>query len=47
MYGRKSMGVVRTTFLIDPRGRVAQRWDKVKPAGHAGEVLQALQAARA
>ena len=30
MYGRKYMGVVRTTYLIDAKGRVAQRWDKVK-----------------
>ncbi len=46
MYGRKILGVVRTTFLIDPRGVVARRWDKVKAEGHANEVLHALQALR-
>ncbi len=40
MYGRKYMGVVRTTYLINPQGRVAHRWDKVKVAGHAAEVLR-------
>jgi peroxiredoxin Q/BCP len=40
MYGRKYMGVVRTTYLIDPEGKVAHRWDKVKVAGHDQEVLR-------
>jgi len=44
MYGRKSMGVVRTTYLIDARGRVARRWDRVKVADHAEEVRAALEA---
>ena len=42
MYGKKYMGVVRTTYLIDPKGKVARRWDKVKVPGHAEAVLQAL-----
>ena len=44
MYGRKYMGVVRTTYLIDASGKVAQRWDKVKVPGHAEEVLEAVKA---
>jgi peroxiredoxin Q/BCP len=43
MYGRKYMGILRTTFIIDGRGRIAQVFEKVKPAGHAGEVLTALK----
>ncbi len=42
MYGRTYMGVVRTTYLIDAAGKVAQRWDKVKVPGHAEAVLAAL-----
>jgi peroxiredoxin Q/BCP len=44
MYGRKYMGVVRTTYLIDAAGRVARRWDKVKVPGHAEAVLEAVRA---
>ncbi|HEX2653129.1 MAG TPA: peroxiredoxin [Xanthobacteraceae bacterium] len=44
MYGRSYMGVIRTTLLIDPRGRIAQIWPKVKVPGHADEVLAAAQA---
>lgn len=44
MYGRKFMGIERTTFLIDGDGRIAQIWRKVKVAGHAEEVLQAVKA---
>jgi peroxiredoxin Q/BCP len=44
MYGRKFMGVARTTYLIGPDGRVAKRWDKVKVDGHAEDVLEAVQA---
>lgn len=44
MYGKKYMGVVRTTYLIGPDGRVAQRWDKVKVNGHVPEVLAAVKA---
>ncbi len=42
MYGRKYMGVVRTTYLIDPDGKVAHRWEKVKVPGHADEVLEKI-----
>lgn len=42
MYGRKYMGVVRTTYLIDPQGKVAHRFDKVKVPGHAETVLTKL-----
>jgi len=42
MYGRKYMGVVRTTYLIDPKGKVAHRWDKVKVPGHDEAVLARL-----
>jgi thioredoxin-dependent peroxiredoxin len=41
-YGKTYWGTARSTFLIDPRGRVAKVWPKVKPEGHAGEVLAAL-----
>jgi peroxiredoxin Q/BCP len=44
MYGRKYMGIERTTFLIDPKGKIAQVWHKVKVPGHADEVLKAAQA---
>jgi peroxiredoxin Q/BCP len=42
MYGRKYMGVERTTFVIDPEGRIAKVFEKVKPAGHAEEVMAAI-----
>ena len=42
MYGKKYMGVERTTFLISPDGKIQKIWAKVKPAGHAAEVLAAL-----
>ncbi len=44
MYGRKYMGVERTTFLIDAKGVLRQVFEKVKPAGHADEVAAALAA---
>jgi len=44
LYGRKFMGVVRSTFLIDADGKLRQEWRKVKVAGHAEEVLEAAKA---
>ncbi|MEO1130516.1 MAG: thioredoxin-dependent thiol peroxidase [Planctomycetota bacterium] len=44
MYGRTYMGVVRTTYLIGPDGKVMQRWDKVKVPDHAAKVLDAIGA---
>jgi peroxiredoxin Q/BCP len=44
MYGRKYMGIERTTILIDCEGRIAQIWQKVKVPGHADEVLTAAKA---
>ena len=44
MYGKKYMGVERTTFLIDAEGRIAKVFSKVKPAGHAAEVMEAVAA---
>jgi peroxiredoxin Q/BCP len=44
LYGRKYMGMLRTTYLIDPEGKVEKVWTVVKPAGHAHEVLSALSA---
>jgi thioredoxin-dependent peroxiredoxin len=43
MYGRKYMGVERTTVLLDASGRVARVWEKVKVSGHAEEVLEAAK----
>ncbi|QDU71799.1 thioredoxin-dependent thiol peroxidase [Mucisphaera calidilacus] len=43
MYGKKYAGVVRTTYLIGPDGKVAARWDKVKVPGHAEAVLAAIR----
>jgi peroxiredoxin Q/BCP len=44
MYGRKYMGVERSTFLIDAKGRIARAWRKVSVPGHAAEVLAAAKA---
>ncbi|MDH3778928.1 MAG: peroxiredoxin, partial [Gammaproteobacteria bacterium] len=44
LYGRKFMGIVRSTFLIDADGKLRQEWRKVKVAGHADEVLDAVKA---
>jgi peroxiredoxin Q/BCP len=43
MYGRKYMGVERTTFLIDSSGKISRIWNKVKVPGHAEEVLAAAK----
>ena len=42
-YGRKYMGIVRTTYLIGSDGKVAKRWDNVKVEGHAEDVLAAVK----
>jgi peroxiredoxin Q/BCP len=42
-YGRKYMGIARTTYLIGGDGKVAHRWDNVKVDGHADEVLAAAR----
>ncbi|MBV1702109.1 MAG: peroxiredoxin [Hyphomicrobiales bacterium] len=44
MYGRKYMGVERTTFLINAQGKIVQKWQKVKVPGHAQAVLDAARA---
>ena len=44
MYGRKVLGIVRSTFLIDALGKLRQEWRKVKVEGHAAEVLAAARA---
>ena len=43
MYGRKYLGVIRKTFLIDGEGRIVRIWPKVSVAGHAEEVLAAAR----
>ena len=45
-YGRKSMGVARATFLIDPKGMIVRTWPKVKADGHADEVLASIRELR-
>jgi peroxiredoxin Q/BCP len=47
MYGRKSWGIERSTFLIDADGKIAKVWRKVKVDGHVEEVLGAVQALKA
>lgn len=44
MYGKKSMGIERATYLIDAQGSIAQVWRKVKVAGHVEAVLEAVRA---
>ena len=44
MYGRKYMGMERSTFLIDKQGKIAQAWRKVSVTNHAAEVLEAAKA---
>ena len=43
LYGRKHLGILRTTCVIDQQGRVKRVFEKVKPQGHAAEVLEALR----
>jgi len=43
-YGKKYMGIVRSTFLIDADGNILKAWDKVKVVGHVDEVLEAVKA---
>ncbi|HET7598831.1 MAG TPA: thioredoxin-dependent thiol peroxidase [Gemmatimonadales bacterium] len=43
MYGRKYMGIARSTFIIDENGRISRVFERVKPEGHAAEVLAALR----
>ena len=42
MYGKESWGVVRSTFLIDPQGKIAFAWPNVKAKGHAEQVVQKI-----
>ena len=44
MYGKKSMGIERSTYLIDAEGKIARVWRKVKVPGHVEEVLEAVRA---
>ncbi len=44
MYGKKSMGIQRSTYLIDRQGRVARVWKKVNVDGHDAEVIAAVKA---
>jgi peroxiredoxin Q/BCP len=46
-YGREYLGIQRSTFLVDPDGRIARAWPRVKADGHAQAVLDALGEARA
>jgi peroxiredoxin Q/BCP len=43
LYGRKTTGIVRTTYIIDPKGRIRNVFPKVKVEGHAKEILAALK----
>ncbi|MBL8299063.1 MAG: peroxiredoxin [Rhodanobacteraceae bacterium] len=45
LYGRRYLGIVRSTFLIDPTGRIHQRWSPVKVPGHAADVLGSIPSA--
>lgn len=43
LYGREYMGVVRSTFLINPKGKIAYVWEKVKVNGHVEAVMEKLE----
>ena len=43
LYGKEYMGIVRSTFVINPSGEILQQWDKVKVDGHADEVLEFIR----
>ncbi|HEV3025464.1 MAG TPA: thioredoxin-dependent thiol peroxidase [Pirellulales bacterium] len=43
MYGKKSMGIQRSTFLIDPEGKVARVWKKVNVDGHDAQIVEAIE----
>ena len=43
MFGKSFLGIVRSTFLIDPQGKIANIWQPVTVAGHAEEVLETLK----
>ncbi|WP_066565730.1 peroxiredoxin [Snodgrassella sp. CFCC 13594] len=45
MYGKKVMGLVRSTFILDEQGHIAHEWRKVKAAGHAQAVLDTIKGA--
>jgi peroxiredoxin Q/BCP len=47
MYGKKTVGVIRSTVIIDPTGKVARHWKKVQSKGHADAVAAAIAEARA
>ena len=44
MYGKKYMGIERSTILVDAKGKIAKIWPKVKVEGHAEDVLKAVKA---
>jgi thioredoxin-dependent peroxiredoxin len=46
-YGRQTEGIIRSTWLVDPNGRIARAWPKVKADGHAAAVVEALAEERA
>lgn len=45
IFGLKRMGIARTTFLIDPQGKIARVFEKVDPSGHGEDVAKALATA--
>jgi peroxiredoxin Q/BCP len=42
MYGKETMGIIRSTFIIDPKGKIAHSWTSVRAAGHAEKVREKL-----